>query len=303
MELSSVEMELRDLAAFVMVVDTGGFTRAGERLHLVQSAVSMAVKRLEREVDLLLLERHPGGVAPTPAGAALADHARIILNSVARAHQDMEAYRGLSKGAVSIGILPTATPLLLPSLLRRMRETYPGLEVKVEESSAHELVDQVRLGELDLAVLFLPALTEDLTVVEIGRLELAVAVALDHPLAKRRKVRMSALINEAWVTYPQPNPGRRWLDEACSMAGYRARVTAEVLTLAELKTFVEAGVGIAMIPPGAAAAENRAGLFHLLSIAPPMQVGIGYAYDPRQRGQAVSALRDAVDSLAPLTDH
>jgi DNA-binding transcriptional LysR family regulator len=58
-------MELRDLNAFVTVVDTGGFSRAADRLHLVQSAVSMAVKRLEREVDLVLLERRPGGAAPT----------------------------------------------------------------------------------------------------------------------------------------------------------------------------------------------------------------------------------------------
>ena len=68
MELSSAGMELRDLNAFITVVDTGGFTRAAERLHLVQSAVSMAVKRLEREVDLVLLEGRPGGAGrPAPA--------------------------------------------------------------------------------------------------------------------------------------------------------------------------------------------------------------------------------------------
>jgi DNA-binding transcriptional LysR family regulator len=293
-------MELRDINAFVTVVDTGGFTRAAERLHLVQSAVSMAVKRLEREVDLVLLERRPRGAMPTPAGAALADHGRIILNSVARARQDMKAYRGLSKGAVSIGILPTATPLLLASLLRQLRVLHPGLEVHVEESTARELVDGVRLGELDLAVLFLPAATEDLTVVEIGHVELAVAVPADHRLANRRKLRLSTLANESWISFPQPNPGRRWLEDACSSAGFRPRVVTEVETLAQLKTFVEAGAGIGMMPPRAAAAEGRAGLLHLLAITPPTQVGIGYAYDPRQPSRAVTALRDVLEGQAPL---
>jgi len=292
-------MELRDLNAFITVVDTGGFTRAAERLHLVQSAVSMAVKRLEREVDLVLLERRPRGARPTRAGAALADHGRIILNSVTRARQDMDAYRGLSKGTVSIGILPTATPLLLASLLRRLRLLHPGLEVHVEESTVRELVDRVRLGELDLAVLFLPAATEDLTVVEIGQVELAVAIPPDHPLAHRRKLRLATLADELWISFPDPNPGRRWLEDACSTAGFRPRVVTEVEMLAQLKTFVEAGAGLGMVPLNAAAAERRAGLLHLLAMTPLTQVRIGYAYDPRQPSRAVTALRDALEGQAP----
>ena len=291
-------MELRDLNAFLAVVDTGGFTRAAERLHLVQSAVSMAVKRLEREVDLALLERRPGGAVPTRAGVALADHARIILNSVGRARQDMDAYRSLSKGTVSIGILPTATPLLLASLLRRVRSLHSGLVLHVQESNAHELVEGVRLGDLDLAVLFLPAATEDLEVVEIGRVELAVAVPTDHPLARRRKVRLSALVDESWITYPEPNPGRRWLETACAAAGFHPRVATEVQSPTQLKTFVQAGVGIGMMPPHAAAIESQAGLLQLLEITPLTSVGIGYAYNPRQPNRAVSALRDALEAGA-----
>jgi DNA-binding transcriptional LysR family regulator len=288
-------MELRDLKAFVTVVEAGGFTRAAERLHLAQSAVSMAIKRLEREVDLVLLERRPTGTVPTRAGAVLVDHAQIILNSVVRARQDMAAYHGLLKGTVGIGILPTAIPLLLASLLRRLRVLHPGLEVRVEEVTAPDLVDRVRLGDLDLAVLFLPAATGDLTVVEIGYVELAVAVPLDHSLAKRRKIRLSTLANEPWVTFSARNPGRLWLEEACSTAGFQPRVVAEVDTLAQLKTFVEAGTGIGMLPPRAAAAESRAGLLHLLVMIPLTQVEIGYAFDPRQPSRAVTALRDALD--------
>jgi DNA-binding transcriptional LysR family regulator len=135
-------------------------------------------------------------------------------------------------------------------------------------------------------------------VVEIGRVQLAIAVPIDHPLAKRRKVRLSAVIDEPWISYPEPNPGRRWLETACAAAGFRPRVVSEVQSPTQLKTFVQAGVGIGMMPPQAAAAESQTGLLDLLEITPPTAVGIGYAYDPRQPDQAVAALRDALEAGA-----
>lgn len=97
-------MELRDLRAFAAVVDLGGMTRAARRLHVVQSAVSQAVKRLEQEYGLQLLERRSDGVRPTAAGEEMRRHARRILDSVARLEADMASYRGHAKGVVNVGI-------------------------------------------------------------------------------------------------------------------------------------------------------------------------------------------------------
>ncbi len=94
-------MELRDLRAFSVTVELGGVTRAARRLHLVQSAVSQAIRRLEQELGVALLERRPGGVQPTDAGRALASHAELILNSVARARRDAAEFAGLQTGTLN----------------------------------------------------------------------------------------------------------------------------------------------------------------------------------------------------------
>jgi DNA-binding transcriptional LysR family regulator len=104
-------MEIRDLKAFVKVVETGGMTRAAARLHLVPSAVSQAVQRLEREVQVPLLIRRSrsGDVRPTEAGSSLARHAEYILTSVDRARHEMDEYRGILRGKAAVGIISTAT--------------------------------------------------------------------------------------------------------------------------------------------------------------------------------------------------
>ena len=114
-------MELRDLRTFLQTIDSGTITAAAGELHLVQSAVSRAIKRLEDEFGLTLLERTPDGVTPTPAGADFARHAEAILAGVAAAESDMAAHRDSASGRVRVGFLTSVVPLLLAPLLRRLR--------------------------------------------------------------------------------------------------------------------------------------------------------------------------------------
>jgi Bacterial regulatory helix-turn-helix protein, lysR family len=111
-------VELRDLRAFATTVEVGAITRAADRLHLVQSAVSQAVKRLERELGVVLLERRPDGARPTEAGALFAEHARLIVNAAAHAKRDMNAFGELARGTVRVGVLYAAVPTILAPLLR-----------------------------------------------------------------------------------------------------------------------------------------------------------------------------------------
>lgn len=291
-------VELRDLRTFAATVEAGSMTRAAERLHLVQSAVSQAVGRLEREAGVPLLERGPGGVRPTEAGSALARHATLILSSVARAEEDMVAYRELGAGTVRLGILHTAAPVVLPGLLRRLRETHPGLRLHVEEAMVAQIEERLRTGQLDLAVVFFPVDFGELEVTRVASIPLAVALAPGHRLAGRRRVRLAALAGEPWVSFAPGNAARGWLDEACALAGFRPRVELEVETLAQVKIFVEAGFGVALLPPVAAEAERHAGSLALVGLAPPApRVELGYAVDPRRPGRALAAVRGLVEEV------
>jgi len=275
-------MELRDLRAYLAVVETGRFTLAGGRLHLVQSAVSDAVARLERELQVSLLERRRSGVRPTPAGAELARWARLLVNSAELARREVSRHAGRPGGWLGLGLLPTLVPLVLPPLLEALRTHHPEIDLRVHEDLAPALLERVRTADLDLAVLFFP--TErmaGLEFVEVASRPLSVIVPRGHRLAGRRVVRMRELEAERWVTYPPRNPGRLWLEEACRLAGFAPRIGAEVETAAQQQIFVEAGVGVAMLPFH----PPRGDRLRVLRLGPPApEFRVGYAFHPRLDG-------------------
>ncbi len=288
-------LELRDLRALTAVIEAGGMARAGERLHLVQSAVSQAIKRLEIQVGQPLLERRRTGIVPTPAGVALNRHAQLILNYVARAEEDMRAYRGLTRGSVRLGILSTASPFLLGPLLRHLAARHPGLLLHVEDDLADALLDRVRSGSLDLSLVYLPTEVHGLTVEEVKAVRLSLMVPRTHHLGSRKKVSLHELSGDTWISFEEGNPARRWLEDNCARAGFRPRVTVGVQSVHQLLAYVAAEVGVGMLPPQAAILERRDGAVRVLEIADPVpKVMIGYAYDDRQPSPAILAVRTAL---------
>jgi DNA-binding transcriptional LysR family regulator len=295
-------LELRDLRALTAVIEAGGMARAGEHLHLVQSAVSQAIKRLESQVGQPLLERRRSGVVPTPAGAALNGHARLILNCVARAEEDMRAYRGLSKGTVRLGMVSTVSRLLLGPLLHHLADRHPGLLLQVEENVTDVLIDRLRSGSLDLSVVYLPTDTHGLTFEEVQPVRLCLVVPCTHPLASRKKVALSELASDQWVTFEAGNPSRRWLETNCAGAGYRPTIAVEVQSVYQLLAYVGAEVGVGMLTAQAARVERHDDTVRELEIADTLApVMLGYAYDERQPSPAIQAVRTLLTEVVRAT--
>jgi DNA-binding transcriptional LysR family regulator len=292
-------MEIRDLRVYLAVVESGSFTRATAHVHLVQSAVSDAVARLERELGLQLLERRRSGVRPTPAGDALARWARLLTSSADRAAREIAGLRTGAAGTLWVGLLPTITPFVLPPLLRSLRGRPGGLDVRVREGLAPDLFDRVRSGELDLAIVFFPAAeAAGLELVEVAPRPLSLLVAGGHPLSSRRRVALAAAASEGWVTYPPHNPGRLWLEEACRLAGFTPRIAAEVETAMQQEIFVGAGMGVAMVPFARGRAQSPPGLARLVALRPPLpEFRIGYAFDAGTTNPAVAPARRAVEEI------
>lgn len=292
-------MELRDLRVFVAVVEARGFTSAGSRIHLVQSAVSDSVTRLERELGVTLVERRHGGSVPTPAGATLLRWAKLMLNSSERASREVGAFRTLAAGSIALGLLPTITPLVLPAFLTRLRQAHPGVKVGVREGLAPELLERMRTADLDLVVIFFPAEpVRELTFVEVATRPLSVIVAPSHPLAGQRTMRLAEAAAEGWVTFPPHNPGRLWLEEACQQAGFTPRVEAEVETTIQQQVFVEAGIGLAMVPFGPTQARRAGGLLRALRLESPLPgFRIGYVYHPQVVNPVLGDARQILEEI------
>jgi DNA-binding transcriptional LysR family regulator len=287
-------VELRDLRAYATTVEAGAVTRAAERLHLVQSAVSQAVKRLERELGVVLLERRPDGVRPTEAGSLFAEHARLIVNAAEHARRDMNAFRELARGSVRVGVLYAAVPMVLAPLLRAAAEAQPGIEVEIEEGLATTLAGRIRLGYLDLGIFFLPLAEHGLEVTELASIELALLVPSGHRLARRRRVSLRDLGGETWVTFPAGNPGRAWLESTLDTAEAAPPALVEAETLGAVKAFVEAGRGLALLPSGAVEADGAGVAF--VSLAPAPRAVLAAATKVGEPSPAVHAVRQLVEA-------
>src|SRR5262245_12369874 len=146
-------MELRHLAAFVAVAEEGGFTRAGERLHLVQSAVSAAVRNLERELGVTLFERTTHNVELTGTGRLLLAEARRTLSAAEAMRGVVDQLHGGLRGTVRLGVPQSQRPpwFSVPRLLAAFREDHPEVTVELRCGASGAHTRDLREGRLDLA--------------------------------------------------------------------------------------------------------------------------------------------------------
>src|SRR5918998_5150719 len=147
-------LDPRRLLTFREVARLGSFSRAAEELSLTQPAVSQQVLSLERQLGLRLIDRGPGGLGLTEAGALLLGHAEAVSGRLRLATEQLGDLVAEQRRHLAIGAFPSAIATIVPEALVRMRAAEPDLEISVSEDTLEELVAAVREGTLHLAVLF-----------------------------------------------------------------------------------------------------------------------------------------------------
>jgi DNA-binding transcriptional LysR family regulator len=181
-------VEVRHLAALQALADEGSFGRAAERLGYTQSAVSQQIATLERLVGERLVER-PGGPRPislTEAGVLLLRHAQSIVARLQAAHADLDALRAGEAGALRVGTFQSAGARLLPEIMRRYRERWPQVEIRLDELEDDEAVVAIERGEIDVGFVQLPVGDAPLEATELLHDPHVLIVAASSPLAERR---------------------------------------------------------------------------------------------------------------------
>jgi LysR family transcriptional regulator, transcription activator of glutamate synthase operon len=243
-------MELRQLRYLVALAEERNFTRAAEREHIAQPALSQQVRRLEQEVGLALVERTTRRVALTEAGEMLLVRARSILAELDAAQAEMQALTGVQTGHVVIGIIHTMGPIDLSIALGTFHQRHPGVELTVRELASEELAELLRVDEVDLAFL---SVTERVESHGIGlhkliSEDLVVIVPPGHPLAGRRRIRMPELARERFITYREGSRLRELLMIGGHEAGFEPRVALESNESHLIRRLVARGLGVSILP-------------------------------------------------------
>lgn len=232
------------------VAETASFTRAAERCHVVQSALSHQVARLEKELGARLFERTSRRVRLTTAGEAFLPAARQALEAAERARAEVAAATGEVRGKLTVGSIPTVAAVDLPAVLRDYRLRYPQVRISLRAGSSERLVEQVRDGGLDAAFLgvqpgFRPQGVRDK---EIAHGQHVAVVAPDHPLATEQEVDLHLLAEEVFVDFADGSAARAQSDLAFTAAGLRREVAFEVSGVELMVRMVRHGLGIALLP-------------------------------------------------------
>jgi DNA-binding transcriptional LysR family regulator len=244
-------MELRHLAYFVAVAEERSFTRAAERLHVVQSGVSAAIKALEHELDAPLLERTSKRVALTDAGAALLPRARVALDAARAARDAVDEVRGGLRGSLRIGTLTSIGLVDLPALLGHFHRSHPGvtLHLTVSTRGSSGLVDALTDGSLDLALVSVPGRAPaGVHVRQLLQHPMELVLPAGHRLATIPEVRIADLADEQFVDFPIGYGNRTVVDRAFAVAGVSRQVALEVMDLTTGASFVRHGLGVAILP-------------------------------------------------------
>jgi DNA-binding transcriptional LysR family regulator len=242
-------MDPKRVLTFRAVAHHRSFTRAARELALSQPSVSHQVAALEREVGARLLDRRPGGLQLTPAGALLLEHADAIAVRFDLAALQLAEIADDERARLRIGAFPTALAGFVPSAVARVRAGHAGAKVTVDEGAADDLPDRVRSGELHVAVgsqdASLPRREyEGLERRDLLREEFLVALAPEHELAGQPAVRLSDLADEDWTAAYADG----LIVRACRTAGFEPRLVSITRDQLAIRGLIARGLAVTLAP-------------------------------------------------------
>lgn len=254
-------MQLQQLRYFAAVADVRHFTRAAEALHVAQPSLSQQIRALERELGADLFHRARGNITLTDAGAALLPLARQILADTETARREVQEVAQLRRGRVRLGAPPSLCASLVPDVLRRFHDEFPGVDLLVDEDGSQDLVRTLGAGELDLALIISPQPSQGpaLATTELLHEELVVVSSPSSlpPAGARPRIRVGDLRGKPLAMFRRGYDLREFTMAACRAAGFEPTLTVEGGEMDAVLGFVRAGLGIAVVPGMVAA---RAGL-------------------------------------------
>lgn len=248
-------MDLHQLRVFQAAVKSGGFTRAGEQLHLSQSTVSQHIKQLEDELGCPLFLRVGKQVQVTEAGRVLLQYAETIFRELKNAEMAVREMNALKRGTVRLGVGPTTLTYRLPHVLGDYSRRFPDIELIVLAGTTEFLLDALRSQHLDLAVVMRTGPQPGLNVTPLGHEEMVIVVNREHPLARQKTVEPADLASLRFILYEKHTAMQNVIDRYFESLEVTPRIAMEVENNEAIKSLVRVGLGASIMPLCAVAQE------------------------------------------------
>jgi LysR family hydrogen peroxide-inducible transcriptional activator len=259
-------MELHQLRYFCAVAETGSFSRAAERSHVSQPSLSQQILKLEAELGVRLFDRLGRSVRLTEVGKTFLPHARAVLRELEAARGDVVESKDSISGQVRVGIIPTVAPYFLPPVLAAFSKRFAESAVIVVEEITPVLLERLRAGAIDIAVLALPIRGHEFEFQPLLTEPLFAALPKKHHLSRRTTIALRDLRKEPFLLLRDGHCFRENAIAACDRARVSPQVVFESGQFSSLLGLVGAGVGVSLVP---AMAVDRRSQVRFVRISDP----------------------------------
>ena len=288
-------MTLTELKYIVAVAREKHFGKAADACHVSQPTLSLAIKKLEEELDLKLFERSATEVTVTPLGNEVVLQAQSVLEQAANIKEIAKRGKDPLAGALKLGVIYTIGPYLLPDLVRNVIAKTPQMPLMLQENFTVKLLELLRTGELDCAILAEPFPDTNLAVAPLYDEPFLAAMPVDHPFTKQASVTVEQLKAETMLLLGTGHCFRDHVLEVCpefarfsndsTVSNMGIRKSFEGSSLETIKHMVAAGMGVTLVP--------------CLSVPASAMLD---AYGKKAKAKAKSQLEDALVVYRPITD-
>ncbi len=295
-------MEMHQLRYAVAVARAGNFSRAADQCHVSQPSLSQQIQKLEEELGERLFDRTKREARLTPHGESFLPRALRILEEVDGARRDATDARQLLRGTLSIGVLPTIAPFLLPDILVGFTAKFPGVEVVAQEDTTAHLLKLVVGCEIDFALASQPIADSRLEVRELFTEELLLALPPGHPLARKRVISAADLEQQPFIVLKEGHCLGDQVLRFCDRRDLRPNITFRSAQLETIQALVSAGLGLSLIPAMAAAHKrSRQSEYRSLLSPRPSRKIVAVWLKRRPPGRAAEAFLQMVETWGKAT--
>ena len=258
-------MDMNQLEVLIAVAQEKSFSRAAERLHRTQPAISQAIRRLETEIGEPLFDRSSKDGTMTAAGRLLLGHAQQMLNLRQSAHAAIKELKGLHRGKLSLSANEYTVMYLLP-LLPVFRARHPHIKIEVKRSLASRISSEILARETEIGIVSFKPSDAAIASVAVLMDDLTLIVPPSHPLASKKVVSVRDLGAESFIAHNVPSPYREKVVRTFEKYRTPLNISLEMPTLEAIKRFVEGGMGVALVPRLAAQVEIARGQVAALTV-------------------------------------
>ena len=283
-------MDTRLLTYFTQLAETKNFTRAAKQLHIAQPALSIAIKKLEQELELTLFYRNERKVTLTQEGEVLLIHAKQILQKIDDATLAMKELRGLEKGEVRFGVPSMLGSYFFPQILMGFKSHYPNLKLTIVEAGTQSIRQMLLDGELDLGVIINQAVPESLQTEHLLRSQMVAVVSEQHDFANKQELSFEDFFRQELVAFKPGYFHREMLDLVCEQHNLTPNISFETNLLPMILQIIRHDFAITALLE--LVTEHEA---HLIPIpfAEPIQLDLAMAW--RKQGYLSLADRTFIE--------